>query len=65
MIEASRIVLDGFELRSDAEIVRHPELMWGAFRLWPARVFVSSPELVFSCDAIEATTPSLEEWSRP
>ena len=25
MAEASRVVLDGFELRSDAKIVRHPE----------------------------------------
>lgn len=25
MVEASRVVLDGFELRSDAKIVRHPE----------------------------------------
>ncbi len=38
MAEASRLVLDGFELRSDAKIVRHPdryadprgEQMWGA-----------------------------------
>ena len=37
MVEASRVVLGGFELRSDAEIVTHPgrysdprgERMWG------------------------------------